>query len=95
VGSVKATSYAQDDKTFRSIEVEFFDRIYSMIKLDNEHHFEMAAMNYRALILASKGPNNRDPDEEGYVNDQEPSRIYCENLHIEIEANKFVLELPN
>jgi len=40
-----------------------------MLKLENEYFFELAAMNYRGIVLASKGPNGREPDEDGYMND--------------------------
>lgn len=60
----------------------------------------MAAMNYRGLILASKGPNNRDLEEDGYMNDEianEPSKIYYESFFTDIDKNKykFILNLPN
>lgn len=67
---MKASSFAQDEKTYSTVEVEFFDKnFHAMIKLDNEFHLEIAAMNYRGLVLASKGPNSREPDEDGYMNE--------------------------
>jgi hypothetical protein len=38
-------------------------------------------MNYRGFVLASKGPNNRESDENGYLKDEDageeqPSYIY-------------------
>lgn len=65
-----------------------------MIKLEDQYRFEMASMNYRGVVLASRGPNNRELDEDGYAED-EPSRLYFIKFQKEIEENKFLIELPN
>lgn len=78
---MKSCSYTLNEKTYKNIDVEFFDKnFYVPLKFDNDQNYEMAAMNYRGLVLASKGPNNRDTGEDGYLNDEEtgeePSKIY-------------------
>jgi hypothetical protein len=61
VGMVKASKYVVDERTLRTIEVTFHDKyLHTPISLDNDRKYELAALNYCGLVLASKGPNNGD-----------------------------------
>jgi len=57
----------------------------------------LAALNHRGLVLANKGPNNNNHEDEYDENNEnnEKSKIYFQSLYKEIEINKFFIELPD